>query len=720
MSEVTAKLRVGILVVTAAATFAVAGPASARTYTVVSCDSALAFGSNASAWAPYSSAGSTYETCPTNGGFTAGVSNRMTGQSYGGFSYSGHAFTAPPGTTITGIRWAGRLARSNCDWGTFMRAVPSGATVLGVRNGQYCGSNDFDNSSYPISYNAPPGTTRLEQLVICGASTCSPGAAMHSHVLEVTVDDPQPPSISLSGELVSGQWVSGAAGKIPHVEITAADNSGVQRIETTLGGRSPTQTFGCDWSRTQPCPTQTLMGSGPGVADLSDGRHTLSVSAVDAAGNSAGVTRDVYVDNTPPDPILPEIAGGTGWRRSNAFPVFWTNPPNSAAPITRAHWKLCTSGGICPTKGERTHEDVHELPDVRAPAPGDYRLYVWLEDAAGNQREATAAVSVPVRFDPEPPELAFLPPDPADPLRVVVNASDRHSGLARGEIEMRASGGSTWHGLPTQREGSQLVAYVDDERFRRGLYEFRAHAEDQAGNEASTGTRADGATASLRLPARIDTRLAVGVLLRRSRRGHPKRDSFDSNVVGRHGRALRLTGRLANADGQPIEAASIEALEKRSDGTTLPVGLATTGSDGFFRYVLRASRNRDLLFRYGGSRRIAAATADFHLRVPAFSTIDANRAKVRNGETVAFTGRVASRPIPSNGKLIEMQAHFRGQWRTFSTLRTDRTGRWRFRYRFGATLGRVTYRFRTRLPEEGGYPFVDGVSRVATVVVMGP
>ena len=211
--QVTAKCRIGIVAATIAAFLACASPVTARTYTVVSCNSALSFGSNASAWEPYSNAGSTYATCPTNGGFTAGVSNRMTGQAYGGFSFSGHAFNAPPGTSITGIRWAGRIARNACYWGTFMRAVPSGAKVLGLRNGEYCDETDADFSDYPIAYPVPPGTTRLEQLVICGTSTCSPGAAMHSHTLEVTIDDPQPPSISVTGRMVSGEWVSGTAGR---------------------------------------------------------------------------------------------------------------------------------------------------------------------------------------------------------------------------------------------------------------------------------------------------------------------------------------------------------------------------------------------------------------------------------------------------------------------------------------------------------------------------
>jgi len=541
---------------------------------------------------------------------------------------------------------------------------------------------------------------------------------MHAHVLEVTIDDPQPPAISLSGALVSGQWVSGTAGQIPSLAIASRDSSGIQRIAAALGRATEVHTSACNWSQATPCPASLTTSAAPSVADLSDGRHTLSTVVEDAAGNSASATRDVYVDNTPPDPVVPEIVGGTGWRRTNDFAALWTNPPNEAAPIIRARWKLCRSDGTCPARGERGGTGVHDLPHLYAPAPGEYRLHVWLEDSAGNQREANGALSVPLRFDPEPPEVAFVPPDAEDPLRVVVKADDKHSGLAGGEIEMRASGASTWHGLPTERESSQLVAYVDDERFRRGSYEFRAHAVDQAGNEASTGQRIDGSAATIRLPARIDTRLRVGIpQTRGAGRGHRR---IDANVVARFARRLRLRGRLTNADGQPIDGASVEALERQPDGTTLPIGLATTGDDGRFRYVLRANRNRELLFRYGGSRRIAPATSAFRVRVPAMSSIVVDRKAVRNGEAVVFSGRVAGRPLPTTGKLVEMQAYFRGRWRTFSTLRTNVRGGWKFRYRFGATLGRVTYRFRARMPSEGGYPFITGHSRVAKVVVFGP
>ena len=104
--------------------------ATARPYTVVSCDSAALFGSSSAAWAAFGNAGWAYASCPTGGADTAGISNRLIDGTYSGFNHSGHSFRAPPGATITAVRWAGRLARSNCNWGTFLRALPSGASIM--------------------------------------------------------------------------------------------------------------------------------------------------------------------------------------------------------------------------------------------------------------------------------------------------------------------------------------------------------------------------------------------------------------------------------------------------------------------------------------------------------------------------------------------------------------------------------------------------------------
>jgi hypothetical protein len=551
---------------------------------------------------------------------------------------------------------------------------------------------------------------------------------MHTHEVEVTIEDPTPPSISLGGPLASGEWVSGTTGH-PSVTIDVTDPAGAQKVDAALGRSASSDSRPCNWALATPCQPQSRFTPALAISDLADGVYPMTITAYDAALNSTTAKREVHVDNTAPDPVVPVVAGGSGWRRTNEFVASWANPPNQVAPLVRVHWKLCLADGAC---GSQNHQALGPTREVRlsVPAAGEHRLHLWLEDAAGNQREANAAVAVPLRFDPEPPMLAFGEAQADDPLRVTVRAVDRHSGIATGQIEMRATGTAIWHALQTRLEGNQLVAYVDDERFRHGTYEFRAYAVDHAGNETLTGARADGTVASLRLPARIDTRLRVGLLRAATRRAVVHRRGrrrvvrrrvrrLDSTVTERHGASLHLSGRLANADGQPLAGATIEALERQADGSLLPLGFATTGELGQFRYVVAAARNRQLVFRYPGSKRIGVATANFVLLVPAASSMRSSRAWVRNGDRVVFSGMVVTRPVPGAGKLVELQAYFRGQWRTFSTVHTTPEGRWRFPYRFGATFGRVTYRFRVVLPSEGGYPFISGRSRVVPVVVSG-
>ena len=256
------------------------------------------------------------------------------------------------------------------------------------------------------------------------------------------------------------------------------------------------------------------MTSTPSVAQLADGRHTLRVSAVDAAGNVGYAARATSMWTTRPR--IP-------WSRDRRRRRLATHKrllsvvddqPNSAAPIARAHWKLCLARWelSCPRR-RLDRQDVHELADLHVPHPAITGCtFGWRTQRATSERQTPpsrcrSASTLSRRICLSPCRIPRIPSESrsTSPTGIPGSLGERS--------RCEPPGATTWHGLRTDREGSQLVAYVDDERFRNGLYEFRAHAEDQAGNEASTATRADGATASLRLPARIDTRLAVGVPL---------------------------------------------------------------------------------------------------------------------------------------------------------------------------------------------------------------
>jgi hypothetical protein len=85
--------------------------------------------------------------------------------------------------------------------------------------------------------------------------------------------------------------------------------------------------------------------------------------------------------------------------------------------------------------------------------------------------------------------------------------------------------------------------------------------------------------------------------------------------------------------------------------------------------------------------------------------------------TARFAGAVRGGYVPRRGKVVELQAHDGGRWRTFATLRTRRNGRFTARYSFRRSTVARSYRFRARARYEPSYPFLLGVSRAVRVRV---
>lgn len=720
----------GSTVVAALAVAAVvgpAGPAWAGGYTVNACNAA---GGPSGSWVAQDGSAHTYRVCPTGsaGGDSQnhGMVTRATDRTFPKGAFSRLWFFAPAGTTIDGLHWSGRWNRNHRSWSAQLRAQ-GGEDRLLTGIAPFSGPDSYDGSYGVIWLAAPPGTTRLMQNVQCGAASCPPGVTFHTFHAAVSVNDPQGPGVSeFGGGLGGGRWV----GRDQALTFLASDNVGIRDAAVSVAGRPGGSTAaGCDYTRSK--PGSDLRGSlGFSTDQLPDGTHPVRVAVTDCAGNPGHADTSAKIDNTPPGRVAPAVVDGDGWRGRNRFDLRWKPYRGDGfAPVVRTHYRLCAPDGGC-TSGSR-EGNIDELSGVAVTAPGEHLLTVRLEDEAGN----VAAESDPahLRFDPDPPQVAFEATDDSDPLRVSVAASDAASGIAGGEIELRRRGGRTWHPLETTVEGSGLVAYVDDERFRRGRYEFRARAVDGAGNERSTDRRADGARAGLALPVRFATRLRAGLRrvritrrkVRRKGRRHVVRRRtvrFVGHRRVRPKRRLKLRGVLTNPDGQPIDGATIDVYARPRYGGRpfAPVGRAVTDLRGRFSYIARARFSRVLRFRYEGTGTIKSATDEFVAVVGARSTIHVNHRRVRNGASVRFRGRLRGGRVPAEGKVTFLQAVVRGKWRTFATPRANRNGRWRYRYRFGATTGTVRYRFRLCIPRDSAYPFDFGCSRPIAVTVRGP
>jgi hypothetical protein len=493
-----------------------------------------------------------------------------------------------------------------------------------------------------------------------------------------------------------------------------------QRIEMGIGQAVPVSGvagYSVTTDGTEPDGTIDTQGGSCRLTALAEGVTTLRARAVSGSGvpsQFVGETR-IRVDRTPPTADVDGVPSDGAWQRQPiTLLIRGTDQPELAGMTAAPAGDPLESGGYVQYRiddGNPTRTRG-EAVDVTLTGDGDHAVSFRAVDAAGNESDDG---TVHVRIDRTAPELVvFEPLDPADPRSVRVAAADRTSGVASGVIEIRpAASGAGWRPLATSRRGASFVAHIDD-AVLSGMYELRARVVDGAGNEAVGDRRRDGSPAIVNADAlRLGTRLAAGV---QSRPG-----VLSPAATIAFGRDATARGTLVQAGGAPVPGATIEVWSRPATAGAAfrLVGRLRTGPAGAFGYSIARGPSRTLRFRYAGSPARRASQADIAVRVPAAATITASRSKARNGQTVTFRGSVLGRPLPHGGKVVDLQAFYRGRWRTFATPRAGSNGGWRYTYRFGATRGRVVYRFRAMVRRESAYPYELGYSRTVAVTVTG-
>ena len=528
--------------------------------------------------------------------------------------------------------------------------------------------------------------------------------------------------------LAGGAWVAA----MQRFSYDAADNVGIKSGRAWLAGTSRgIDSRPCSYSQRIPCPS----GRSEIEVDtrrVPEGSQALHVSAEDAAGNAADSSQvTVRIDNTAPGAIGVAIDGDETWRNRNDFDLGWTNPPEpDRAPIAVAHYRVCAADGEDCSQGSRGGEGIDRLEDVSVPSAGEWELRLWREDAAGNKQSANASLPVRLRYDPEPPEVGFEELSTEDPTLVSARVSDRVSGLAGGSIEISRVGSNVWQVLPGGKDDSHLTARIDDAALPAGEYALRASAFDRASNQASSDRSLDGEPMRVTLPLRLATSMQAGVVRKRKVRRTVRRGGKPHKVRRKvkvleprakvaFGRKVRLGGRLTDAAGKPLVGAHVNLYATPRGGTERLAGTATTNDAGRYALDVEARSSQFLRFVYPGTATILPVQDTATLLVKGSSSLKVDRSRVLNGQKVTFSGRVRGRPLPTAGKLIEMQVLLTDDWQTFRTTRSGPKGGWRVSYRFERTCGMQSFRFRARLPGEAGYPLEAGGSRGLTVRVKG-
>ena len=213
----------------------------------------------------------------------------------------------------------------------------------------------------------------------------------------------------------------------------------------------------------------------------------------------------------------------------------------------------------------------------------------------------------------------------------------------------------------------------------------------------------------------------TAALKKKCKKKRKYREVLQTKVKVAYGKKAAIKGKLTTKSGTPIANAVVDiATTPSATGFTAKAeGAVRTDKNGAFKYTAKAGSSRAVAFRFGPQGDYRRSDVQVALLVPASATLKASKKQVTNGQSVKFTGRLLGKPLPSKGKVIDLQAFYRGKWRTFATPRASKTGAFKFTYRFEATRVTTTYKFRARLRAESAYPYQLGYSKTVSVRVRG-
>ncbi len=624
-----------------------------------------------------------------------------------------------PGARFTGfsIRSSG-TTRNGAYWSVAMCARPAAHCQVAFRR-----TGDWNDTEVQLGTLTRRGAPYYGRYVwagaTCGESRCPDStqravtvAHMRSHAV---VEDYTPPGQpTVSG--ISTGWNAGEK----QLSYSAADiGSGVDSVTLTIDGSlHRTVTHACSrlptGGYTRPAPCSSTATGGFSVNEsgqLADGRHSLAVGVRDAGRTWSAFTQDFWVDNNAPGhPLGLAAAGGDGWRRTNDFVVDWENPEQgNGSAIAAAYYKL----GSAPTSStDGTRIGGEGSAPMQVPRDGDWKVFVWLQDEAGNARPANSSVAH-LRLDTTAPSIEFANEQAGADIRV--HTSDAHSGVARGQIEIRRQGAAEWRELETRREESDLVATVPDDHLARGTYELRAFAIDAVGNTAVTTQRADGRPMIVDLPLRANTSLGMRL----------SRQAFRA---GGHARRIRIGYRkrawlrgILRSGGVALPHARVAVETRRlAGGGWQQLTEVVTNGRGRYRVRLPRGVSRVVRARFSGSGSLQPAMDSARLLVRSRASLRLHPRTLRRGGTITFRGRVGffRAHVPAAGKLIQIQYLDGRRWRPAVKLgHTGRSGRFAIRYRFRRISRPTRIHFRILVPAEGGWPYATGASRVRTAFV---
>jgi hypothetical protein len=421
------------------------------------------------------------------------------------------------------------------------------------------------------------------------------------------------------------------------------------------------------------------------------------------------------------------------------------------APIASITCKGALSG-TWPSSTLNADSHGGEQITVTVPAPGG-DLSCVAQDSAGN---VYALGSYLFQIDSTAPRGSFLArSDWPAPDEIAIHASDNGgSGVATlkvyGESPDVEQGAPQLVGDARYDSGSNsyIVTIPDGvSPWVAGSWKFYANIVDVAGNQGQITAGQDGSTEELTLPLREDTAVSAishrvaatpdvaipdglataalpsGSRLRRARpasrgtiastaRGHRRRRHHHHRhaLTVRFGSAVSIRGTLKDVThhGVPISGARILVYERLIGAHRyVKLGSTRTNAAGTYRYKVRPGASRTLYVVYPGNTLLRPAAS--HLLQRSRGSLTLAASSIRAGGDLVMSGRVRGGHVPHDG--LEVTIDYRQLGApgsgTLGTVRTDRSGRYRFMQHFSRSTTGLAYEVWAVVPgRQSGWPYL--------------
>ena len=591
---------------------------------------------------------------------------------------------------------------------------PSGLRGYAVTtNGQAPSRTNVDTAAsgvYRMS-DLPEGITTIKAraVTVAGNAATDPDVG----TAEVKIDRTAP-TVSIAGAPSGEVWQD----KPVDLTFNAADQaglSGVDRIEYQVDGGETKIIRGFDTgagfrsasSRTALRSVDPDAGPQNAAEQIevgSDGPHTVSYWAVDKAGNRSAPSSVTFrIDRTGP-------AGGMEPMDPNdptKVSFFVSDSCIKSAQI-QMRKRGTESWKDLDTQVQGNHVVAH-IPD-QAYAEGDYDVRAVVTDCAGNvsildkwwggqQAGDKVALNLPLRVKTTL-KSAFAPDQLAK--QCVATKKSKVTTKTKGKNKVRKTvkhyavtvcpkvkpKAKAKH-KPTSKKKKKNKAKTTAKH--RSIVAFMAKAKNKPAKPKKQAKKAAPAKAKI-TPAKPKT----------------------------------IYGFLASEDGKPLTNVAVDVMAAvRGTNAYNKVASATTDAQGVVQATVPGGTpSRDVKLVYSGTPGLMASESDpLTIDVAASSTIKANHPKLRNGQTVKLSGALLGGYVPAKGRDVIVQGYnpVKKKWLPVAIVKTDAKGAWKTNYKFTATGGTVTYRFRLLINDVGGasYPFSTGYSPEAKVTVTG-